>query len=61
MTTFLTFVFLPLFLVIAVLLWATESREQRIRRWVTAGISQREAARRMNVSRYRVAKILAAA
>ncbi len=61
MTTFFTFLLLPLFLVIAVVLWATESREQRIRRWVAAGVSQREAARRLGVSRYQVTKALMAA
>jgi predicted DNA-binding protein (UPF0251 family) len=61
MTTFLTFILLPLLLVVAVVLWATESREQRIRRWVSQGVSQREAARRLGVSRYQVTKALAAA
>ena len=61
MTTFFTFVLLPVFLLCAVILWVSESKEQRIRRWVASGVSQREAARRMNVSRYRVSKILAAA
>jgi hypothetical protein len=59
MTTFFTFVLLPLFLVIAVLLWASESRDQKIRRWVKTGISQREVARRLNISRYAVNKALA--
>ena len=61
MTTFLTFVLFPLLLLLAVVLWATESREQRVRRWVASGVSQREAARRLNVSRYFVSKALAAA
>jgi DNA-binding CsgD family transcriptional regulator len=61
MTTFITFVLLPLFLVIAVVLWATETRPQRIKRWVAAGVSQREAARRLNISRYAVSKALASA
>jgi len=61
MTTFFTFVLLPLFLVIAVVLWLTETREQRIRRWVSNGLSQRAVARRLGVSRYQVAKALAAA
>ena len=61
MTTFFTFVLLPLFLVIAVVLWLTETREQRIRRWVSSGVSQRAVARRLGVSRYQVAKALAAA
>ena len=61
MTTFITFILLPLFLIVAVILWVTESRQQRIRRWIAAGISQREAARRLGISRYQVAKVLAAA
>ena len=61
MTSFLTFVLLPLLLIIAVILWLSESREQRIRRWVKAGISQREIARRLDISRYAVSKVLAAA
>jgi DNA-binding NarL/FixJ family response regulator len=61
MASFLTFVFLPLLLIIAVILWLSESREQRIRRWVKAGISQREVARRLDISRYAVSKALAAA
>ncbi len=60
MTTFLTFLLLPLLLVFAVLLWLSESKEQRARRWVKSGVSQREAARRLNVSRYFVSKALAA-
>ena len=61
MTTFFTFLLLPLFLVVAVVLWATESREQRIRRWVSNGMSQRSVAKRLGVSRYQVTKALAAA
>jgi IS30 family transposase len=60
MTTFFTFVLLPLVLIIAVLLWVSESKDQRIRRWVASGISQREVARRLGVSRYAVSKALAA-
>jgi hypothetical protein len=61
MTTFLTFILLPLLLVVAVVLWATESREQRIRRWVSNGMSQRSVAKRLGVSRYQVTKALMAA
>ena len=42
-----------------VLLWATESREQRIRRWHRRGMSQRAIAARLGVSRYRVRVALA--
>lgn len=48
-----------LLLPILILLWATESPEQRIRRWHRAGHSQRTIAQRLNVSRYRVRQALA--
>jgi DNA-binding NarL/FixJ family response regulator len=41
------------------LLWVTESREQRIRRWHRHGMSQRAIAQRLGVSRYRVRVALA--
>ena len=59
--TLFWFLFLPLTVLLGVVLWLTESREQRIRRWVRSGVSQRECARRLNVSRYFVSKALAAA
>jgi DNA-binding NarL/FixJ family response regulator len=43
---------------IVFLLWATESREQRIRRWHCQGMSQRAIAERLGVSRYRVRQAL---
>ncbi len=61
MTTFFTFLLLPLLLVVAVALWLSESREQKIRRWVSNGMSQRSVAKRLGVSRYQVTKALAAA
>jgi hypothetical protein len=61
MTTFFTFLLLPLVLLFCVLLWLSESKEQRIRRFVSSGLSQREAARRLGVSRYQVTKALTAA
>ena len=60
MTTFLTFVLLPLILIIAVLLWVSESKDQKIRRMVSTGLSQRKVAERLKISRYQVAKSLAA-
>ena len=42
-----------------VLLWATESREQRIRRWHRDGQSQRAIAARLGITRYRVRQALA--
>jgi IS30 family transposase len=50
---------LPLLLVIAIILWLTESREQRIRRWYKQGMSQRCIADRLCCSRYAVRKVLA--
>jgi hypothetical protein len=50
---------LPLLLVVAVILWLTESREQRIRRWYKQGMSQRRIADRLCCSRYAVRKVLA--
>lgn len=50
---------LPLLLVVAVILWLTESREQRIRRWRAAGMSQRSIAERLGVSTYQIRKALA--
>jgi IS30 family transposase len=61
MTTFITFLLLPLLLVAGVALWLSESKEQKIRRWHKTGVSQREIARRLDVSRYFVSKALSAA
>jgi predicted DNA-binding protein (UPF0251 family) len=57
-TSLVLFILFPLVVLVAVLLWATESRDQRIRRWVRSGLSQREAARRLGVSRYAVSKAM---
>jgi DNA-binding NarL/FixJ family response regulator len=59
MTTTLCFLLALLTLPLIVLLWATESREQRIRRWHRDGQSQRAIAAKLNVSRYRVRLALA--
>ena len=61
MTTFITFLLLPLLLVAGVALWLSESKEQKIRRFVSSGLSQRAVAKRLGVSRYFVSKALAAA
>jgi len=53
------YLLLPLLLVVAVILWLTESREQRIRRWRAGGMSQRAIAERLGVSTYQVRKALA--
>ena len=48
------FVFLP----IVVLLWATESRQQRARRWRQAGLTQQAIADRLGCSRSTVRRLL---
>jgi hypothetical protein len=49
------FVFLP----IVILLWATESRQQRARRWRQAGLTQQRIADRLSCSRSTVRRMLA--
>jgi CRP-like cAMP-binding protein len=49
------FVLLPL----VVLLWATESRQQRARRWRQAGLTQQGIADRLGCSRSTVRRMLA--
>jgi DNA invertase Pin-like site-specific DNA recombinase len=48
------FVFLP----IVILLWATESRQQRARRWRQAGLTQQAIADRLGCSRSTVRRML---
>ena len=48
------FVFLP----IVILLWATESRQQRARRWRQAGLTQQAIANRLGCSRSTVRRLL---
>ena len=43
---------------IAAICWLLESRQHRIRRWHQAGISQAAIARKLQISRYQVRKIL---
>ena len=50
---------LPLLVLLAVTLWATETRTQRIRRWRSAGMTQKAIAQRLNCSVYQVRKALA--
>jgi len=59
MTTTLCLLLALLTLPLIVLLWVTESREQRIRRWHRDGHSQRAIAAKLGVSRYRVRLALA--
>ena len=48
-----------LLLPILVLLWATESRQQRARRWRQAGLTQQAIADRLSCSRSTVRRLLA--
>ena len=50
---------LPLLVLLAVILWATETRTQRIRRWRKEGMTQKAIAQRLNCSVYQVRKALA--
>jgi HAMP domain-containing protein len=58
MTTTLAWVAVILLFPLILLLWATESQQQRIRRLHTAGLSQTKIASRLNVSRYAVRKAI---
>ena len=49
-----------LLLPIIVLLWATESRQQRARRWRSYGMTQQAIADRLGCSRTTVRRLLAA-
>jgi AraC-like DNA-binding protein len=49
-----------LLLPLLVLLWATESREQRARRWRRQGLTQQAIADRLGCSRTTVRRLLAA-
>ena len=60
MTTTITCALLWVLLVpLAVLLWLTESRQQRIRRWHRQGMSQRAIAERLGTTRWQVRRALA--
>jgi hypothetical protein len=57
MTTFsciLLWVLLPLIVLGAVITWLEETPADRARRWHRAGVSQRQIALRLQVSRHRV-------
>jgi predicted transcriptional regulator len=60
-TTLLALVLALLLLPLIVLAWATESREQRARRWRRAGLTQQAIANRLGCSRTTVRRMLAAA
>ena len=51
---------LPLAVCLAVVLWLTESKKQRARRWRAAGMTQQAIANRLNVSRSTVRRWVAA-
>jgi hypothetical protein len=59
MTTTLTLILALLLLPLLVLLWATESTEQRAKRLRSYGWTQRRIAEHMHVTRYRVRIALA--
>jgi hypothetical protein len=59
MTTTLSLILALLLLPLLVLLWATESAEQRAKRLRGYGWSQRRIAEHMRISRYRVRQALA--
>jgi hypothetical protein len=51
--------FLPLLLVVAVIDWLTASDDRRVRVLHRTGLSQRQIADRLNITRYRVRAALA--
>lgn len=60
MTTSMTCALLWALLVpLALILWLSESRQQRIRRWHRQGMSQRAIAGRLGTTRWEVRKALA--
>jgi hypothetical protein len=60
MTTTFCLLLCLLLLPVLVLLWATESREQRARRWRHSGLTQQAIAGRLGCSRRTVGRLLAA-
>jgi len=59
-TTFAAILLAALLFPLLFLLWASESREQRIRRWRCAGASQQQIADRIGCSRSTVRRVLGA-
>jgi DNA invertase Pin-like site-specific DNA recombinase len=55
----LFYLLLPAVILIGVLLWATETQPDRIKRWQREGQSQRAIAQRLGISRHQVRKALA--
>ena len=59
MNTLLCALAVLLALAVGVIVWATETRADRARRWHRSGVSQRQIAQRLEVSRHRVRAWLA--
>lgn len=59
-TTILCYLLVLLLLPVLILLWATESRQQRARRWRRNGWTQQRIADRLGCSRTTVRRLLAA-
>jgi hypothetical protein len=51
--------FLPLLLLVAIIDWLTASTDRRVRVLARTGLSQRQVADRLNLTRYRVRRALA--
>jgi len=60
-TSLLALLLAALLLPILILLWATESREQRARRWRRQGMTQQAIADRLGCSRSTVRRLLVVA
>ena len=58
-TTTIALLLALLLLPLLVLLWASESSEQRVKRLRSYGWAQRRIAEHMNITRYRVRQVLA--
>ena len=58
-TTLLWVLLVPAVILIGVVLWLSESRQQRIQRLNRTGYSQARIAQHLNISRYAVRKALA--
>jgi len=59
MSTILCALLWALLIPVGIVLWLTESQQQRIQRWHCAGASQAAIARKLNITRYQVRKALA--
>jgi len=55
----LLWVLTPLLIVLVAIAWALETKRDRARRWHRSGVSQREIARRLDCSRWRVRQMIA--